>query len=167
MNTSIILLVAIVAVVLVLFTALLKRKAKPSAQYESRRYLLSKAERSFFGVLETAASGNYRIMAKVRVGDILKPSSGMNATERTRAFNRISAKHIDFILCTPDTLEFVCAIELDDKSHEATDRRTRDDLLNQAFADAQLPLLRVPAKAAYNPAQLQKAITSVCAIAKQ
>jgi hypothetical protein len=46
------------------------------------------------------------------------------------------------------------SIELDDKSHERTDRRSRDKYVDQVFAAAQLPLLHVPAKRAYDTVQL-------------
>lgn len=39
-------------------------------------------------------------------------------------------------------MEVVCAIELDDASHEENERRIRDKEVERIFAEAKLPLVR-------------------------
>jgi hypothetical protein len=46
-------------------------------------------------------------------------------------------------------LSVICVIELDDKSHQAKPRQERDDLLLGACKAAGIPMIQVPAKAAY------------------
>jgi very-short-patch-repair endonuclease len=72
--------------------------------------------------------------------------------------NRIHAKHVDFLLCDQGTLEAKLAVELDDKTHNRPDRRQRDQFVDQALADAGLPLLRIDAGESYDPAALRKSI---------
>lgn len=118
--------------------------------YELGRPLLSPAERSFFGVLEQAVAPQYRVLAKVRVADVIAPRKGLQPKQRAAAFNRIRAKHFDFVLCRADTLTVVAAVELDDSSHDREDRRQRDALLRGACFAAKLPLHSIKAQRSYN-----------------
>jgi len=68
--------------------------------------------------------------------------------------NKIDRKHVDFLLCDPATMKPRCGVELDDSSHARRDRQDRDEFVDQVFAVAGLPLVRVPAQAAYNPTGL-------------
>jgi hypothetical protein len=133
---------------------------QPAAPYEPCGYLFTKAERSFLGVLDVAVGSEYRVMGKVRVADILKPRKGLDASDRTRALNRITAKHVDFLLCDPESLAVMAAIELDDKSHAAPARVQRDDFLAAAFAAAGVPLVRIPARSGYTPAAVREQLAA-------
>ncbi|MAY41992.1 MULTISPECIES: DUF2726 domain-containing protein [unclassified Neptuniibacter] len=124
--------------------------------YRQKKLLFSAAERSFLGVLDQAIDQDrYRVFGKVRVADLLEPQPSKNRSEWKKAFNKISAKHFDYVICTRDTLSPVCAIELDDQSHNQEKRQQRDELLESACNGAGLPLLRVPAKRTYKPEALK------------
>lgn len=88
----------------------------------------------------------YRVFGKVRLADIIKVS-GVSGKARQAAFNRIQAKHLDFVLCAADDLRIRFAVELDDRSHSA--RRSRDRFVDQAMDAAGVLLHRFPAKQAY------------------
>ncbi len=123
--------------------------------YMKQDWFFSSAERSFFGVLEQIVDlEKYRIFAKVRLADVFYVRKGLGKSERTTAQNKINHKHIDFILYTADTIQPVCAIELDDSSHSTRNRIERDDFVDQAFKSAELPLLRIPVAHTYNPHKL-------------
>jgi len=117
----------------------------PRLPYRRKDYLLTKAERSFLGVLEQAVLGQPRIFAKVRLADLVWMPKGTE--QRQSHFNRISSKHIDFLLCDDDAIRPLLVIELDDSSHERQDRKSRDVFVDQALAAAELPMLRVRARA--------------------
>jgi hypothetical protein len=117
--------------------------------YRKRGALFTPAERSFLSVLDQAVSDQYRVFGKVRVADILTPAKGMNRKNWQIAFNKISSKHYDYILCSKDTLDVVAAIELDDKSHSSARAKKRDALLESACDSAGLPLIRFKAKSGY------------------
>jgi hypothetical protein len=129
--------------------------------YRREKWLFSKAERSFFGVLEQAVaitpagSQRLRIFAKVRLCDLL--SLGKCESWQSH-WNRIQSKHVDFVLCTYDEIQPVLVIELDDSSHEREDRKQRDTFVDAALAAAGLPLLRVTARASYNVAEVRAAV---------
>lgn len=127
--------------------------------YRRKDCLLSPAERSFFGVLEQTVGAEHRLFAKVRIADIIEVRKGTDSWQRH--FNRISAKHIDFLLCDTDSLRPILAIELDDSSHQRGKRIERDSFVDEALAAAGLRLLRVKARAAYNVEEVRKAIGDI------
>lgn len=124
--------------------------------YRRRDYLLTKAERSFYGVLCDASGEAYRIFAKVRLADLLWMPKG--TADRQQHSNRIQAKHVDFVLCDRASVGPVLAIELDDASHGRADRQRRDAFVDQCLRDAGLPLLRVPVRSAYDVAAVRAQI---------
>ncbi|MBW2940808.1 DUF2726 domain-containing protein [Zhongshania aquimaris] len=117
--------------------------------YQQAGPLFTPAERSFLGVLDQAVAGRARVFGKVRVGDVLSPRKGLQRGASSTARNKIDRKHFDFVLCDPTDLSVMCVIELDDKSHQAKSRQERDDLLLGACKTAGIPMIQVPAKAAY------------------
>lgn len=156
-----ILLLAVVVgigIVVILVTAKAGRRsgrqeggeAGPELPYIPRGALFTPAERSFLAALETALGPAWRVYGKVRLADVLDVGPGLAPAARTRAFNRIAAKHVDFVLCDAATLDVLAVVELDDRSHAAARRQQRDAFLEQACAAAPLPLLRIPAQASYS-----------------
>ena len=150
----------LLALLLVLAPFILKGKAKvqPDYPYCRENALFSAAERSFYGVLCKAVEDKAIVFAKVRVADVLQTENGLSASERQTSFNRISAKHFDFLLCKSDDLSIIAAVELDDSSHGAKRAVERDKFLEGVCQSAQLPLHRFKAKNNYNIADLRAEI---------
>ncbi|MEZ6129980.1 MAG: DUF2726 domain-containing protein [Planctomycetaceae bacterium] len=128
----------------------------PDLPYQRKDYLLTKAERSFLGVLQNAVGNQYLIFAKVRLADLVFIPRGTD--KRQSHFNRIQSKHIDFVLCDHDVVRPLLAIELDDSSHNRADRQERDGFVDSALAAAGLPILHVTARSGYNVQELANAI---------
>ena len=153
-----IILIVIVAVVLAAARQRSVRPKQPAEEqtfpYEKKKTLFSPAERSFLGVLDQAAGTELRVLAKVRLADVISSKKGAGKG----AFNRISSKHVDFMLCDPKSAAPLCGIELDDSSHERASRRERDAFVDGAFRAAGLPLLRFPAKQTYALRELREAL---------
>lgn len=125
--------------------------------YHTRDHFLSPAEQSFYHVLLKAASDWALVCPKVALGDLFYAKS--NDASKFRIYtNKIDRKHVDFLVCDPQTVRPLLGIELDDKSHQRDDRRERDKFVEQVFAAARLPLLRVPARQAYPVAELAAAM---------
>lgn len=139
---------AIIIIVLVL--KVFKRKnTEKHVEYIQKDNLFSPAERSFLGVLESAISTDTRVFGKVRVADVLSPAETNNKSSWQIAFNKIAAKHFDFVLCDKSSLNVKAVIELDDKSHNFRKVRIRDAFINDICKNAKLPIIRFPAKQAY------------------
>ena len=119
---SLVIAIVVVAVIAILafalkLTQLLKGKGGDHSLYEAKGNLLTPAELKFLGVLDQVIGSHYRIMAQVRLADIIKVKSGLDNSTRSSAFNRIKAKHLDFVACDPSDMSIKFAIELDDSSH--------------------------------------------------
>lgn len=108
---------------------------------------MTAAEQAFFDVLEPLVRSACRVSSNVRLLDLFEVRQGRG---QQAAFNKISRKHIDFVLTEHGSSRILCAIELDDSSHKRPDRIERDAFVNQLFAANGLPLLRVPFAWTYN-----------------
>lgn len=164
-------LVLLVAVLVVF--AVLTGKLKSSGHkaegypYNKNQMLFSPAERSFLGVLEQALDGEYRVFGKVRVADIVSVNSMSDRSAWQRAFNRISSKHFDFILCSQDDLSVAAVIELDDKSHQQRKRQERDAFLVGLCQIISLPLIQIPAQRAYSVPELRAKVLSALGVRQE
>jgi hypothetical protein len=120
--------------------------------YQPRGYILSQTELKFFRVLQETVSDRAILCPKVRLGDVF------SVTAKGKNFyfylNRINQKHVDFLLCDPDTMRPIVAIELDDNSHEREDRKARDAFVDQVYQAASLPLLHVPVQRVYKDLEI-------------
>lgn len=135
-----------VLLVLLLLVILWRRSKRGKAEpYELQETLFSPAERAFLGVLDLAVGDQARVFAKVRVADVLTPQARLGKGKWQQAFDMISAKRFDYLLCHPTDLSFLCAVELDDSAHRHQKRKVRDLLLKSACDSAGLPLLQIPA----------------------
>lgn len=129
---------------------------QPQLPYRKKDYFFSQAERSFYGVLVNAVAGEFVVLSKVRLADVVYVEKGTGAWQSF--FNRIQSKHVDFVLCMPELIQPVLVIELDDRSHDRDDRRRRDAFVDEALAAAGLPILHVPARQKYSPIELKAGI---------
>ncbi|WP_415904364.1 DUF2726 domain-containing protein [Neptuniibacter sp. QD48_55] len=158
-----ILIFAVLMFVALIFLKKLAAQSSDSSDntlgYRQKKTLFTEAERSFLGVLDQCIDPKqHRVFGKVRVADIVEPNPTKNRSEWSRAFGKIKAKHFDYVICTADTLKPVCAIELDDKSHSQKKRQQRDQLLESVCEEANLPLIRVPAKRSYKLEEVKAAL---------
>lgn len=116
--------------------------------YQKKWYLLSPAERDFYEALRQAVEPGYLIFVKVRLLDLLWLPQ--NLSNRQTHMNRVQAKHVDFVLCHPQTVAPALVIELDDASHRLPERQERDVFLNEVLRVAGIPLLRVPVRKSFS-----------------
>jgi len=157
-----IVIAVIVVVVVALIIILSKAKPGGEADYPYRKLdaLFTPAERSFLGVLMQVVENDAQVFGKVRVADVLATKKGMTASDRQKAFNKIQSKHFDFILCSRKDLSVLCAIELNDSSHNSKKRKDRDVFLEGACKSAGVPLVQIPAQATYSLSDIRKSISS-------
>ncbi len=171
LDTLLLPLLAFVA--LFIFVSFLKKSQSatqsgdtPELGYRKKGPLFTPAERSFYGVLLPAVDQEkYQVFGKVRVADLLEPQPSRNRSQWQKAFNAISAKHFDFVLCKTDDLTPVAVIELDDKSHNQKHRQKRDELLKKICKQTGLHMLQVFAKLAYKNEKLKMMLAKVLQMA--
>jgi len=121
--------------------------------YRIRDDFLSPAELNFYRVLQSAIGDWAAICPKVSLGDLFYAKSREYRTNVAYR-NKIVRKHVDFLLCDPQSMRPLLGIELDDASHRRATRQERDRFVEQVFAAAGLPLQRVPVRFSYNTREL-------------
>jgi ssDNA-binding Zn-finger/Zn-ribbon topoisomerase 1 len=151
---------SLIAISLTIFIFFLIKQHKRTKKYPYKllKHLLSPSERSFYGVLENVVGNSRLIFTKVRVADAITPQKGLKRADWQRAFNSISSKHFDFLICEKKDMAILYAIELDDSSHGSEKSQKRDDFLNDVCKNVGLPLVRIKASNAYSVVDIQKKI---------
>lgn len=138
--------IAIFAAMIILLLAigvkLFNTKSQPIATYR-KKYLLTKNEYSFYQKIKPIIQEkNLRILCKIRLADLIEPAVNKNQKEWYAAFNRIKSKHIDFAIATDD-MKVIALIELQDGTHQKSDRKERDTFVNTSVTNAGYTLLSV------------------------
>ena len=158
---SVISIVIVVILAIILIKLSQKQAAGPAEfPYKKVDVLFSPAERSFFGVLNQAVGNNAQVFGKVRVADVIVPKKGMSRSQWQTAFNKISGKHFDFLLCDKNDLSVLCAIELNDSSHILKKRKDRDKFLEGACQSANVPFIQIAAKNTYSISEIKQSIAA-------
>ncbi len=129
-------------------------RTSASLPYFSQDHLLTPGERRFYHHgLKLAIGDRYLISFKVRLADVITAKDWESSYGR-----KIAQKHLDFVLTTPKTTRIVAAVELNDASHNASDRQHRDDFLLQALHSAGIPLITFPIYHKYDAEQIRSRI---------
>lgn len=151
----------IVIAIIIAITAMTEKDNKSNNKsnfnsYKKVNSILSEAEFNFFNILRLALNNSdFIICPKVRIADFVKVTRTDNWQ---RDFNRISSKHIDFLVCN-NKLSPILAIELDDKSHNNT--KERDNFVNELYKSINLPILRVKNGYTYSVVELKENIKNL------
>jgi hypothetical protein len=149
MDITFIIIFLVIAAIAIAILRRRKTAGGPQTLYKQHGALFTPAERSFLGVLDQATAGHYRVFGKVRVADVLAPATS-DQSRRLTLLNKIIAKHFDYVLCDPRTLDVKAVVELNDKSHNSKTRTMRDNFLRASCESAGLPLIEIPAKRRYS-----------------
>lgn len=121
---------------------------KVNLPYKRRDDFLSAVELHFYRSLAMHLENKAVICPKVGVKELVFINNGVGK-DYMKFFNYIAKKHIDFVLCDARNMQVICAVELDDKSHQKESRKQRDDFIDQVFVTAQIPLFHVKAQSGY------------------
>lgn len=133
------------------------RKAGELRTVESvvRRQILTANETAFFRSLQMAVGKHYLIFPQLSLQCILE-GHAQNVSSQVSFTNQIDRKRVDFVLVEPQDLRVHMAIEVDDRSHEAEDRRLRDGFVSSVLRQAGITLVRIPAARSYAVSTLRQ-----------
>lgn len=110
-----------------------------SQSYQAK-YLLTKNEWHEYRKLKQYAQElGLQVCPKVRLLDIIEPRKGVQNYKSL--FYKIQAKHVDFLLCDQN-LYIKAIVELDDGSHDKSDRQERDRFVDQILASVGYKVIR-------------------------
>lgn len=135
-------IVAIILLKVVVSNASSKRKVfKDNVyNYSAKNLLMTRTEAEFFTKLDRVVAERYYVFPQVHLSALLDHK--IKGQDWRFAFRHINGKSVDFVLCDRITLRPTYAIELDDLTHEKSDRRKRDIEVERIFKEANLPLVR-------------------------
>mgnify|MGYP001378564261 CR=1 FL=1 len=118
--------------------------------YRLREPFLTTTELALFRVLSQMVGRRYLICPKVSLNDvfyIIRPN------ENVHFFNKFFRKHVDFLLCDPQTFVPAFGVEIV-RSNSKNEARETDRFIEELFVDAGLPLVHVPSGEKYDPSDL-------------
>lgn len=144
-------LCCVVAIKIAILFAENTHSNQPEFQLEAN--LLTPAEMVFFNFLsQNLDAENFHVATKVRLADVF------NCVSKGRlfqvGFNKIRAKHFDFVIVSRKDSKILLAIELDDRTHNQTKAKKNDVFKNELCVDAGLKLVRVPVRRSYDESTL-------------
>lgn len=108
--------------------------------------ILTKAEKKLYDFLYENLGIEVTILAKVRLADVVEVNK--QVTRDMKHLYKIACKHIDFLACDKNTLDIICAIELDDYTHETLESKERDQFIGEVLHECNIELFRIKCKIA-------------------
>ncbi len=111
-------------------------------QYDAKMLLTKYEWKNYMGMREYAAAHGLVICPKIRLADLIEPKAWKDKKDWQKQFNRIKAKHVDFVLCDPE-MHVKLIIELDDYTHGRADRQERDAFVDAALTSAGYKIVHI------------------------
>jgi len=118
--------------------------------YRLRGQLLSSTELALFRALTIMSADRYVICPKVALNDVFLV---VRPNENVHYFNKIFRKHVDFLLCEPQTMMPAFGVELV-KPIAKSETRAADQFMQELFQGANIPLVHVPSAERYEISDL-------------
>ena len=131
-------------------------KSKPLYNYKRKDFLITRAEHEFFDILIDVVGNQYYVFPQIHLCDIL--DNKVVGQNWKSAFRHINEKSVDYVICDKAYIKPLLAIELDDSTHQRTDRKERDGEVERILSDAGLPLLRFGNHGNFNKEEIRKVI---------
>ena len=108
--------------------------------------LLTDAELQLFHFMQNnlCQIDRLTILAKVRLADIAEVDT--RVTLNKDFLWKITNKHVDFLICDKNNLDIICAVELDDYTHETQEAKDRDMFIMQVLDSVGVKTIRIRTK---------------------
>lgn len=134
-----------------------------SLPYRLRDHFLTTPEIVLYRALGEMAKGRFVIFAKVALTDIF---SIIRPNENVHYFNKLFRKHVDFLLCNPQTLKPQIGVELV-RPTPPGGTRSADQFMEDMFLTAGLPLVQIAPNDHYVMGELVAQFQEAVAKARQ
>lgn len=108
-----------------------------------RGVLLTNAEKQLFYFMSNQLDRKEQVLIfpKVRLADVIEVDEKI--TLNKKPFYKIASKHIDYLMVDKQTLEIICAVELDDFTHDNDASRERDCFVMEALYNVGIETIRI------------------------
>lgn len=157
---AIIIVVIVAVLVLVALTAASAkhRGVRLQYHYRARTSVMTRREERFYRTLTSVLGPGYLVFPQMHLSALL--DWRIKGQNWNAARSSINGKSVDYAVVEAGTLTLLCAIELDDPTHDRPDRVERDRLVEAIFKDAGLPLVRFREPEEMDDRQIRDAIFS-------
>jgi hypothetical protein len=118
--------------------------------YRLREHFLSTPELALLRVVQRMMGSHYLICPKVALNEIFYIA---RPNENVHFFSKFFRKHVDFLLCDPETLKPAFGIELV-KPVSRHETRESDQFMAELFLSARLPLVHIQSSERYSEQDL-------------
>ncbi|MFT6898884.1 MAG: hypothetical protein ACJA13_003311 [Paraglaciecola sp.] len=126
--------------------------------FKSKGNLFTAVERSFLELIEEAVGGQYRVMCRVKLGDILAVREKTDKKALKNALSRANGRQLDFVLCAKGDMTPVVAIDLVHSNGKEGYKSQRDWFVSGALDAARIPHLRIKVRSGYNARDIRECI---------
>jgi len=139
---KLIIAVFILGILYAVVDSLYKKGSKHKAKYyyTAKSHIMTERETKFFKHLNDIFGSKFYVIPQVHLSSLLNHK--LKGQNWDSAFKHINGKSVDFVLLSKESTKPICAIELDDSSHDRLSRIERDGEVERIFAIAQIPLAR-------------------------
>ena len=112
-------------------------------QYKKKNVVTNREQRFYKELKPIADKLGYTVLTKIRMADLVDPTAPDFTSARQGSFAKIRSKHVDFALADPENLNIHLLIELDDSTHQWSDRKERDEFVDYVYRTTGYPILHV------------------------
>lgn len=116
-------------------------KDKPLYNYLPKSHIMTRREEDFFEMLCKIFGDKCYVVPQVHLSSLL--DHRVKGQNWKSAFYHINGKSIDYVLLRRRDLSVLCAVELDDVTHDTKDRTNRDTEVERIFNSVNIPLVRL------------------------
>jgi hypothetical protein len=118
------------------------KESKVSLPYRQKKFFFTKSEQEFYKILNSHLDAHkYTIFTKVRLADFVEVIP--ETSDKYKWLNKITKKHVDFLIWDLVESKIVLAIELDGKSHNGSATTKSDVFKDEMYETVGLRLERV------------------------
>ena len=132
---------------------------KSQYKYYAKSYVMTSRENECFKILNEIFSSKWFVVPQVHLSALL--DYRVKGQNWNAAFRHINGKSVDFVLIGKESYKVICAIELDDSTHNKPERKERDVEIERIFNQARIPLARISKFESMTKPDLAKVITDV------
>ena len=155
-------LVLVMLISLIVIVAVLASRLNDNSfpfPFDSRSTIFTPAEKNFHNMLEQAVGSNYRVINRVKLGDIVNIRKGVSSRASQCASHNAETKYLDFVICERNSMKLIGAVDLVDTRGKGY-KVKKDWFVSGALEAASIPHVRIKVKNNYTLAQIKQCIHS-------
>lgn len=155
-------LILFALITLIVIVAMLANRLNDNSfpfPFDRKNTLFTPAEKNFQNLLEQAMGGNYRIINRVKLSDVISVRKGVSSRARQASAKTAENKYLDFVVCDRTSMKLLGAIDLVDTQGKGY-KIKKDWFVSGALEAASIPHIRIKVKANYTIEEIRTCINA-------